>query len=450
MLRTLHIRDFVIVEQTEIHFGPGFTVFSGETGAGKSILIDALALALGERGDVSVLREGAARADITAVFDTPPALRAWLAEREIDADDELALRRVIDAQGRSRAYINGTPATVAQLRELGDSLVDIHGQHAHQSLMRPEAQRDLLDAHGGHGDLRQAVGQAWKQWRALARQLELAEKDAEGLAAERERLQWQVDELDRLGLAPDEWESLQSEHTRLSHSQSLLDGATQILDALDGEGDSAHHRLTAANHRIQQMLRHDSGLQGIYDELESARIAISEAVSDLNNYVSRVDLDPRRLADVEARLSAVFETARKFRTEPDELCTLRDSLHAELSALQAAADIDALRAQAQAAQAQYDAAAAKLTAARRKIAKDLGKQVTQAMQTLAMQGGKFEPTLAAAAPSAHGNEHVEFLVAGHAGTTPRPLAKVASGGELSRISLALSVIASAARRACPP
>lgn len=446
MLRTLHIRDFVIVEQTEIHFGPGFTVFSGETGAGKSILIDALALALGERGDVSVLREGAARADITAVFDTPPALRAWLAEREIDADDELALRRVIDAQGRSRAYINGTPATVAQLRELGDSLVDIHGQHAHQSLMRPEAQRDLLDAHGGHGELRQGVAQAWKQWRALARQLELAEKDAAGLAAERERLLWQVDELDRLGLAPDEWDALQSEHTRLSHSQSLLDGATQILDALDGEGDSAHHRLTAANQRIQQMLRHDTGLQGIYDELESARIAISEAVSDLNNYVSRVDLDPRRLADVEARLSAVFETARKFRTEPEALCALRDSLHAELSALQAAADIDALRAQAQAAQAQYDAAAAKLTTARRKVAKDLGKQVTQAMQTLAMQGGKFEPTLAAAAPSAHGNEHVEFLVAGHAGTTPRPLAKVASGGELSRISLALSVIASRAAR----
>lgn len=446
MLRTLHIRDFVIVEQTEIHFGPGFTVFSGETGAGKSILIDALALALGERGDVSVLREGAARADITAVFDTPPALRAWLAEREIDADDELALRRVIDAQGRSRAYINGTPATVAQLRELGDSLVDIHGQHAHQSLMRPEAQRDLLDAHGGHGELRQGVAQAWKQWRALARQLELAEKDAAGLAAERERLQWQVDELDRLGLAPDEWDALQSEHTRLSHSQSLLDGATQILDALDGEGDSAHHRLTAANQRIQQMLRHDTGLQGIYDELESARIAISEAASDLNNYVSRVDLDPRRLADVEARLSAVFETARKFRTEPEALCALRDSLHAELSALQAAADIDALRAQTQAAQAQYDAAAAKLTTARRKVAKDLGKQVTQAMQTLAMQGGKFEPTLAAAAPSAHGNEHVEFLVAGHAGTTPRPLAKVASGGELSRISLALSVIASRAAR----
>jgi DNA repair protein RecN (Recombination protein N) len=427
MLRTLHIRDFVIVEQTEIHFGPGFTVFSGETGAGKSILVDALALTLGERGDASMLREGAPRADITAVFDTPKSLHAWLAEREIDADDELSLRRVIDAQGRSRAYINGTPATVGQLRELGDSLVDIHGQHA-------------------HGDLRQAVGQAWKQWRALARQLEAAEKDAASLANERDRLQWQVDELDQLALGPDEWDALQSEHTRLSHSQSLLDGASQILEGLDGEGDSAHHRVTAANHRIQQMLRHDPGLQGVYDELESARIAISEAVSDLNNYVSRVDLDPKRLADVEARLGLVFETARKFRVEPDALCELRDSLHAELTALQAAGDIDALRAQSTAAQAQYDAAATKLTTARRKVAKDLGKQVTLAMQTLAMQGGKFEPTLTPGAPSAHGNELVEFLVAGHAGTTPRPLAKVASGGELSRISLALSVIASRAAR----
>jgi len=446
MLRTLHIRDFVIVEQTEIHFGPGFTVFSGETGAGKSILVDALALALGERGDASMLREGAPRADITAVFDTPQALHAWLEEREIDADAELSLRRVIDAQGRSRAYINGTPATIAQLRELGDSLVDIHGQHAHQSLMRPDAQRDLLDAHGGHGELRNAVGQAWKQWRALARQLESAEKDAESLASERDRLQWQVDELDQLALGPDEWESLQSEHSRLSHAESLLDNAGQILEALDGEGDSAHHRVVQANQRVEHMLRRDPELQGIYEELESARIAISEAVSDLNNYVSRVDLDPQRLEAVETRLSLVFETGRKFRVDPDRLCELRETLHAQLAALQAAGDVEALRAQAQAAQAQYDAAAAKLTVARRKTAKDLGKLVTQAMQTLAMQGGKFEPVLAPAAPSAHGNEQVEFLVAGHAGTTPRPLAKVASGGELSRISLALSVIASRAAR----
>ena len=193
-------------------------------------------------------------------------------------------------------------------------------------------------------------------------------KDAAGLAAERERLQWQVEELDRLDLGQDEWDALQSEHTRLAHAQSLLDGAGQILEALDGDGDSAHHRLNSAGQRLQQMLRHDPGLQGVVDEIESARIAVSEAVSDLNNYVSRVDLDPQRLAD-EARLSAVFETARKFRVEPDGLCGLREDLHTQLSALQAAADIDSLREQTQAAQSRYDAAAAKLGTARRKVAR---------------------------------------------------------------------------------
>lgn len=446
MLRTLHIRDFVIVDQAEIHFGPGFTVFSGETGAGKSILIDALALALGERGDATVLREGAARADITAVFDTPEVLQGWLTERELDAGPELALRRVIDAQGRSRAYLNGTPVTVALVRELGEHLVDIHGQHAHQSLMRPDAQRDLLDAHGGHAELRAAVAQAWKHWRGLARQLETAERDADGLAAERERLQWQADELDALALAPDEWDVLQAEHNRLAHAQSLLDGATQVLDALDGEQDSARQRVSLAAQRMQQMRRHDAALQNICDELESAGIAISEAVSDLNSYITRVELDPQRLAQVEARMSAVFETARKFKTTPEELPALRDSLHSQLAEMRASGDIEALRAQAAQAQARYDAAAGKLTTARRKVAKDLSRQVSQAMQTLAMQGGVFEAALAETAPSAHGNETAEFRVAGHAGATPRPLAKVASGGELSRISLALSVIASRAAR----
>lgn len=446
MLRTLHIRDFVIVEQAEIHFGSGFTVFSGETGAGKSILIDALALALGGRADAGVLREGATRADITALFDIPASLRPWLTEHDLDGADELALRRVVDAQGRSRGYINGVPATLTQLRELGDNLVDIHGQHAHQSLMRPEAQRDLLDAHGGHAALRQTVAQTWKAWRTVARQLELAEKDAAGLTAERERLQWQAEELDRLALQADEWDALQSEQSRLAHAQALLDGAGQILDALDGEEDSALHRLNTAQHRLQQMLRHDAGLHGVADEIESARIAMSEAISDLNNYVSRVELDPQRLDEVDKRMSAVFEMARRFKTEPEALPALSESVHAQLADLQAAADIDALRTRATAAESQYQAAAQQLSAARSKIAKSLGKEVTQAMQTLAMQGGRFEPVVTQGPASAQGNDHVEFLVAGHAGTTPRPLGKVASGGELSRISLALSVIASRAAR----
>jgi len=445
MLRTLHIRDFVIVDRAEIGFGPGFTVFSGETGAGKSILIDALALALGGRADAGVLREGAARADISAVFDPPGHVRAWLAERDIESDAELVLRRVIDAQGRSRAYVNGLPATAGQLRELGEQLVDIHGQHAHQSLLRADAQRDLLDAHGGHGELRQAVARAWKDWQALARRLEAGERDAGALAQERERLQWQADELDRLALEPGEWEALQAEQARLAHAQALLEGASQALSLLDDE-DAARARLGSAAQRIGQLTRHDAALQGIYDALESAHIAASEAVSDLNAYLGRVELDPERLAQVEARMGAAFDLARKYRTEPEALPALRETVQEQLARMQADADIDTLRAQAEAARAAYGAAAARLSAARAKAARELGKRVTEAMQTLSMAGGRFQVALEAAPPTAHGAEQIEFQVAGHAGTTPRPLAKVASGGELARISLALSVIASRAAR----
>ena len=445
MLRTLHIRDFVIVDQAEIGFGPGFTVFSGETGAGKSILIDALALALGERADAGVLREGAARADVSAVFDPPPHVREWLSERDLDAEAELVLRRVIDSQGRSKAYVNGLPATVGQLRELGEHLVDIHGQHAHQSLLRADAQRDMLDAHGGHADLRQAVARTWKAWNGLARRLESAERDAGALAQERERLQWQADDLDRLDLQAGEWDALQAEQTRLAHAQALLDGASQALALLDDE-DAARARLNAAAQRIAALTRHDAGLRGILDEIESARIAVAEAVSDLNTYLGHVDLDPGRLAEVETRMSAVFDTARKYKVEPEALPALRDSVRDKLADMQAAADVDGLRAQAEAARAEYDVAAARLSAARAKAARDLGKRVTEAMQTLSMAGGRFQVGLAPGQPTAHGVEQVEFLVAGHAGTTPRPLAKVASGGELARISLALSVIASRAAR----
>lgn len=446
MLRALNVRDFVIVEEAEIPFGPGFTVFSGETGAGKSILIDALALALGGRADAGVLREGAARADISAVFDASPEQQAWLAERDIDASEALVLRRVVDAQGRSRGYINGVPATVAQLRELGDQLVDIHGQHAHQSLLRTDAQRDLLDAHGGHGPLRQAVAQHWKAWRQVARQLETAEQDASALATERERLQWQADELERLALKPGEWDTLQTEHDRLAHAQSLLDGAQQTLAALDDDEDALLQRLQAAAQRISGLLKHDPALKSVYDDLDSARIAVGEAVSDLQGYLGRVDIDPARLEEVETRLGAVFDLARKLRAEPADLAALQESLQGRLADMDAASDIDALRKQAELAQTAYDQAAADLGKARRKAAKDLGKQVSDAMQQLAMQGGRFDVSLSPAAASAAGVETVEFNVAGHTGTTPRPLAKVASGGELARISLALSVIASSAAR----
>ncbi|NYE26909.1 DNA repair protein RecN [Pigmentiphaga litoralis] len=445
MLRALHINDFVIVDHTEVEFGPGFTVFSGETGAGKSILIDALALALGERADASVLREGATRAEISAVFDVPDTLTGWLADHELDSDS-LVLRRLIDSQGRSRSFINGMPATLTQLRELGEQLVDIHGQHAHQSLLKADSQRDLLDGHGDHSALRRGIADAWKAWRDVARRLETVERDAESLQQERERLQWQADELDRLALGADEWEELQAEHTRLAHAQSLIDGASQTIAALEEDDDAAHTRLAAASQRIAQLANHDSALTPVSEALESARIALQEAVSDLNSYLARLEVDPQRLSIVEARLQAVFETARKFRLTPDELPERHQTLLAQLDTLKESEDVQALRARAEAARAAYDALAKELSTARHKAAASLSRQVTQAMQTLAMSGGKFEAVVQPGEPGVAGADLVEFRVAGHAGTTPRALAKVASGGELARISLALSVIASRAAR----
>ena len=445
MLRALHINDFVIVDHTEVEFGPGFTVFSGETGAGKSILIDALAMSLGERADPSVIREGAARADVSAVFDVPESLVDWLAERDLDTDS-LVLRRLIDSQGRSRGFINGVPATLTQLRELGEQLVDIHGQHAHQSLLKAESQRDLLDGHGDHAAMRRAVGDAWKTWRELARRLEAVERDAESLTQERERLQWQSDELGRLSLGEGEWDELQSEHTRLAHAQSLIDGASQTIAALEEDDDAAHTRLAAASQRIAQLAHHDTALTPISEALESARIALQEAVSDLNHYLARLEVDPQRLSIVESRLQAVFETARKFRLQPDELVERHNTLLEQLDTLKEAEDVQALRARVQAARTTYDDTAATLGKARRKAAGSLSKAVTEAMQTLAMSGGKFDVAIQNGEAGPSGTDAIEFRVAGHAGTTPRSLAKVASGGELARISLALSVIASRAAR----
>lgn len=446
MLRALHIRDFVIVTEAEINFETGFTVFSGETGAGKSILIDALALTLGERADSSVLRSGAARAEISAVFDVPPELTRWLAEHDLSDEDALVLRRVVDAQGRSRGYINGSAVTIAQLREVGEYLVDIHGQHAHQSLLHTESQRDMVDAHGGHQALRQQVALAWKALRKVERQLTLSEQDATALNAAREKLEWQLGELDRLSLGATEWEEVSAEQTRLANAQSLLDGAALALGCLDENEDSAHHQIVAALQKIAQLLRHDSALQAVHESLESARISVSEAVSDLNAYLSRVELDPERLAIVDERMRNIFDIARKFKTEPEQLYARHTALRQEQEALSASADIETLRATAAVLKAEYETHAIALTTARRKAAIDLGKQVSKAMQTLAMEGGQFNVSLSDGPASAHGQDMVEFLVAGHAGTTPKPLAKVASGGELARISLALSVIASRAAR----
>ncbi|MRW92350.1 DNA repair protein RecN [Duganella sp. FT80W] len=444
MLRTLSIRDFVIVDTIELEFSAGFTVFTGETGAGKSILIDALTLALGGRGDASVVREGAAKADITADFALSAQARAWLEANEFAVEEDGALlRRVIDNAGRSKAYINGIAATASQLRELGDLLVDIHGQHAHQSLMKTEAQRDLLDSQAGAVGEARAVATAYKAWRALARQLEEFETNAANVLYERERLEWQVTELEKLAVKPGEWAEVSNEQSRLSHAASLMEGAQEALAVIsEAEEHPILSQLSSLNQKLGKLADIDSGLQPIVDLIEPARIQLQEAVYAINDYLDRVDLDPARLRTVEARMDAIHSAARKFRVPEEQLHEEHSKLATRLSQLADASDLDGLRKQEEKLKAAYLVDAHQLSATRARAAQQLGAAVTKAMQELNMTGGRFEVALHACEPAAYGVEQVEFLVAGHAGVAARSLAKVASGGELARISLAISVITS--------
>lgn len=444
MLRTLSIRDFVIVDSIELEFSPGFTVFTGETGAGKSILIDALALALGGRGDASAVREGASKTDITAEFSSDKRLDAWLSDHEFTNDEgTVLLRRVIDNAGRSKAFINGISATAAQLRELGEMLVDIHGQHAHQSLLKADAQRVLLDTQAGLQEDAKAVAAAYKSWRALAKQREEFEANARNVMLERERLEWQVSELEKLAAKPGEWADISNEHSRLSHAASLIEGAQEALNVIsESDSNPMLSQLSALTQKLGKLADIDAALKPVVDTLEPARIQLQEAVYSLNDYLSRVELDPERLHAVEARLDALHSTARKFRVAPDDLPAEYESLSAQLKQLADATDLDAMRAQEEKLKQAYMSAAQKLSKARARAAKALGDAVTAAMQDLSMSGGRFEIALNPCEPASYGIEQVEFMVAGHAGTTLRPLAKVASGGELARISLAISVIAS--------
>ncbi|AOI98875.1 MULTISPECIES: DNA repair protein RecN [Burkholderia] len=445
MLRHLSIRDFVIVAALDLEFDSGFTVFSGETGAGKSILIDALALALGERADASVVRAGCGRADITAEFTPHDRVAHWLDEHAFDTEDTVMLRRVIDANGRSRAFINGTSATLAQLRELGEMLVDIHGQHAHQLLMRPDAQRELFDTHAGLVADAANVARAWRVWRDATQAIDAAKAHERELQLEREKLAWQLAELDKLAPQPGEWDEVGSEHKRLSHSANLIAGVQGALNALSEADDAMLPQLGAIVSKLRSLADYDTGLGDALASLEPAEIQLQEAVYSLSHYAQRLDLDPARLAQVETRLDALHSTARKFRLPPDTLHEEHAARRAQLAALDAAADLGALEAAQAKAWEAYLTDAKRLSKARAQAAKALGTAVTAGMQELSMAGGSFEVALVPLADGgAHGLEQVEFRVAGHPGVPLRPLAKVASGGELARISLALAVIASAA------
>ena len=446
MLRSLSIRDFVIVDRLEMEFAPGFTVLTGETGAGKSILVDALCMVLGERAEPIVIRAGAERAEVSAEFDAPGggALARWLAESDLAGDDgRLLMRRVIEAAGRSRGFINGRAATLAQMREAGEFLVDIHGQHQHQSLLRAGAQRGLLDAYGGLEDAAAAVADRYRDWRQRRDSRIALETDAAAFAAEREQLEWQVRELESLKLRPDEWPELTAEHSRLAHAASLIEAAHAGVEAIaEGEGSSLA-QLHAVAARLGHLLEHDPRLAEITELLESARIQLDEAAHALRRYGERLDLDPQRLRAAEQRLEALHHAARKYRVPPEALAGRLEQGRARLAEMGEGGDVDALRRLEEQAHAACVAEARKLSAARKRAARKLSDQVTEAMQTLALSGGRFEIALNGLEEVApHGLENVEFRVAAHKGAEPLPLAKVASGGELSRLSLAVQTVTS--------
>ncbi|WEN41834.1 DNA repair protein RecN [Thauera sp. GDN1] len=445
MLRSLTIRDFVIVDRLELEFDAGFGVLTGETGAGKSILLDALGLVLGGRGEAGMVRSGRERADVAAEFDVPAdgALAAWLAEQELPAEEGMViLRRTIDAGGRSRAWINGSAVTLAQLRSAGEWLADIHGQHAHHALLRADAQRTLVDVQAGAAPLAAEVARLHREWQRLLRLQREAEADSASSARERELLAWQLKELDDLGFDPEAWQELNAEHSRLAHAASLIEGADETLAAL-GEGDLAV--CTVLRHldaRIAALADYDPGLADARELLGAAAIQADEALYALRRYRDRLDLDPQRLAELEQRIATVMDAARKHRVAPEALPELLCQWRERLEALEASADPARLAAAAAAAEKAFAGSAAKLSAMRAPAARRLSEEITEAMQTLAMAGGRFEVALEACEPSATGVESVEFRVAANPGQPLRSLAKVASGGELSRIGLAIQVMAS--------
>jgi DNA repair protein RecN (Recombination protein N) len=438
VLRRLTLRDFVIVSALEVEFSGGFSVLTGETGAGKSILVDALQLALGSRGDAGVVREGAARAEIVAEFDAPPSLAAWLDDGGFEPGDTLLLRRTIDAQGKSRAWINGSAATIAQLREAAESLVDIHGQHAWQSLTRAASVRELLDAFAGVDTAPLAA--LWARWKQATEALAAASTQQASLARDRERLAWQIGEVDKLAPGDDEWPELEAEHKKLANAQSLIDAARTALDAVS-EADASADSLTGqALHALQDVAAFDPQLASSIEALQGAQAQLQDAARTLGGYLNHTDLEPQRLQALDERLSAWLGLARRYRRPPSELPALLAQWKDELRALDAAADLDALRRDLAHDLDAFDAEARRVSTARRLAVPRLAGAVTQAMQQLGMAGGRFDVALQPQdAPQSFGRESAEFLVAGHAGSTPRPLVKVASGGELSRIALAIAV-----------
>lgn len=452
MLRHLTIRDFVIVDQLELDFGAGFGALTGETGAGKSILLDALGLALGGKAEAGVVRTGCMKAEIVAEFDVPAGgpLHRWLVGEALGGDDDaVLLRRVVESSGRSKAWLNGTPVVLSQLRVAGELLADIHGQHAHHALLRGDAQLALVDAHGGLQAQAREVSELYRSWSALRRARELAEEDASSSERERELLGWQVSELNELAFDLDDWRALNQEQARLAHAASLIEGGAEVLEGLVEGEYAVAPQLDRLLGRVAEMAAHDAQLADVQELLGSASIQLDEAIHAMRRYRDRLDLDPLRLSEIDQRIQAITGMARKYRVAPEGLPEVLAESVSRLERLRRQSDPVALARDEALARQAYMVPAQALSEARRKVAAELSSAVTEAMQSLAMSGARFEIALHQVEEGAVcGLENVEFLVTANASQPLRSMAKVASGGELSRIGLAIQVITS--RNAATP
>lgn len=443
MLQSLSIRDFIIVNQLDLEFQAGFTVLTGETGAGKSILIDALSLALGARGEGGVTRSGCDKAEISVIFSIAHNLEAqeWLLDAELTNDaPELLLRRVMYADGRSRAFINGATVTVAQLKELGELLVDIYSQNAHHSLLKSATQRHVLDGFAELSALALQVSNQFKVWHQLNQQRLEVEKNASQYADELADLRDQVRELSALSITENDWDELQQEHLRLSNGAGLITGGETCRELLSEGELSAIRLISQVQHKLENLREYDATLTEATEILDSVMIQLEETDRFLNRYLQRADLDPARLAQLESKIQNIHNISRKYRVQPEELDQLLAKSQQRMAELALFANDGELAKQEAEALSLYMQLAKKLSEGRQLAATKLSQQITAEMQRLSLSGGKFEVALTPQAPSSVGLEQVEFLVSGHAGVVARPLNKVASGGELSRVSLAIRVV----------
>jgi len=453
MLTHIHIWNFAIVEALDIELEPNLSVLTGETGAGKSILLDALGLALGDRADSTVIRHGQSRAEISVTFDTSKAANAeaWLKEHELDSEHECIIRRTVNVKGPSKAFINGKPATIQQLRELAEMLVDLHGQHEHQSLMKADIQQQLLDDYADHSDLVNKVRTSFKQWNKLNTEFKKLNAAKNEQDHRLDLLRYQVKELETLNLQTGESSKLDIEHKRLSNASLLLQTTEQTLHALEeSDKGSISQQLNHFTSELQQLGKTDDKLNDIAALLDNAMIQINEASSELRQYIESLEMDPQRLSYLDERISTIHNLARKHQVNPDELPELFERLEKELDSIENAdGHLEQLQQDIVNTSNIYQQAANTLSKSRTKAAKTLSNKVSENMQELGMEGGTFEVILNAnEAESFHanGNEKIEFLVSANPGSPAKSLSKVASGGEISRISLAIQVIAAESTR----